>query len=239
MSELTKPNQLNKLESVQEIAKGLVDFIKQTGLSVKIQGRQYIQVDAWQFLSIPLSLMPIITKVENIGDGTELKYRAECELMQDGVVISTGIGICSNKEYSKKKFDEYAICSMAQTRAIGKAYRNRFGFIAKLAGFEPTPMEEMDEVFNKHQPAKPPENSNGLKKKIGNMLMAINQDDKELARAQLNEFGFDSLDSIKTKKEAESLLDKIKPLYIVNFDFDILMETGEVVETPEFCRSKK
>jgi hypothetical protein len=32
---------------------------------------------------------------------------------------------------------------MAQTRAIGKAYRNTFGFIAKAAGFEATPAEEM------------------------------------------------------------------------------------------------
>jgi len=35
---------------------------------------------------------------------------------------------------------------MAQTRAIGKAYRNKIGFIMKLAGFQGTPAEEMKKV---------------------------------------------------------------------------------------------
>ena len=32
---------------------------------------------------------------------------------------------------------------MAQTRAIGKAYRNVIGWVMKLAGYEATPSEEM------------------------------------------------------------------------------------------------
>jgi hypothetical protein len=53
------------------------------------------------------------------------------------------MAICSNKEMSKKGFDEYAIASMAQTRAIGKAYRNKMAFIMKMAGYEATPAEEV------------------------------------------------------------------------------------------------
>ena len=34
--------------------------------------------------------------------------------------------------------------SMAQTRAIGKAYRNCLAWIIRAAGYEPTPAEEMD-----------------------------------------------------------------------------------------------
>ena len=33
---------------------------------------------------------------------------------------------------------------MAQTRAIGKAYRNILAWIIRAAGYEPTPAEEMD-----------------------------------------------------------------------------------------------
>ena len=142
--------QLTNLENVQKLARGMLDFIKQTKLSVSIKNKQYIQVDGWQFLSISLNLTPIITEVQNLSNEIELKYRAECKLFNKEILVSTGIGICSNKELSKKQFDEYAICSMAQTRAIGKAYRNRFGFIAKLAGFEPTPADEMDEVFKEN-----------------------------------------------------------------------------------------
>ena len=39
--------------------------------------------------------------------------------------------------------DEYAILSMAQTRAIGKAFRNLIGWVIKMAGYESTPAEEM------------------------------------------------------------------------------------------------
>jgi hypothetical protein len=64
--------------------------------------------------------------------------------LTDGLVLSRGYAVCSNKEHSKKRFDEYAIASMAQTRAVGKAYRNILAWLMKAAGFEATPAEEMD-----------------------------------------------------------------------------------------------
>jgi hypothetical protein len=42
----------------------------------------------------------------------------------------------------KKSFDEYAILSMAQTRCLGKAYRNLFGWVMRMTGNEATPAEE-------------------------------------------------------------------------------------------------
>jgi hypothetical protein len=64
--------------------------------------------------------------------------------LTDSVVLSRGYAVCSNKENSKRRFDEYAIASMAQTRAVGKAYRNILAWLMKAAGFEATPAEEMD-----------------------------------------------------------------------------------------------
>ncbi len=49
--------------------------------------------------------------------------------------------------------DEYAILSMAQTRAVGKAFRNQLAWLMKAAGFEATPAEEMD--FVHEEPKKP------------------------------------------------------------------------------------
>jgi len=63
-------------------------------------------------------------------------------------ILSTGFAVCSNTESKKREFDEYALMSMAQTRAIGKAYRNLIGFLMSNAGFEGTPAEEMEEVEN-------------------------------------------------------------------------------------------
>lgn len=60
-------------------------------------------------------------------------------------ILGTGSAICTNLEEAKIEFAEYAVQSMAQTRAIGKAYRNTIGFVMKSAGYEPTPLEEMEE----------------------------------------------------------------------------------------------
>ena len=88
---------------------------------------------------------PRIVRVENMSTPNEMKWKAEAEIvkMDDGKNIGYGFAICSNREYKKVKFDEYAILSMAQTRAIGKAYRNLIGWVMKLAGYEGTPSEEM------------------------------------------------------------------------------------------------
>ena len=44
---------------------------------------------------------------------------------------------------------------MAQTRAIGKAYRNLLAWLMKAAGFEATPAEEMDFVHEEPKKSKP------------------------------------------------------------------------------------
>jgi hypothetical protein len=63
-----------------------------------------------------------------------------------GNVVGRGFATCSNKEHTKKSFADYAICSMAQTRAVGKAYRLALGWLMKAAGYEATPAEEMSDL---------------------------------------------------------------------------------------------
>lgn len=85
-------------------------------------------------------------------------YKAIAELVKDGEMVGTGEAICSNAESKKIDFDEYAVLSMAQTRAVGKAYRLKLGFVFKLSGFQGTPAEEMDEPYThkkKDEPVKP------------------------------------------------------------------------------------
>lgn len=72
-------------------------------------------------------------------------YSCDCaiEKLSDKSKVSRGTGYCDNLELKKTDFDEYAVISMAETRSIGKAYRNLIGYVMKAAGFEPTPAEEM------------------------------------------------------------------------------------------------
>ena len=148
-------------DSMLNLSKDLAKLIKEKGLSSNIQGKQFVNVEGWQFAGASLGLMPIITETTDLTRrGTEpgqveIKYMAKCEVrnINTGQLVATGVAICSNFEHSKKRFDEYAILSMAQTRAIGKAYRNLLAWLMKAAGFEATPAEEMD--FAVEIPKKP------------------------------------------------------------------------------------
>lgn len=138
--ELTKPN-----EALQ-VASTLQTFVTERKLTANIQGKNYPLVEAWQFAGSQLGLIPVVKEVKNLSTDTELKYEAIVEVIRltDGIVLSRGYAVCSNKENQKRRFDEYAIASMAQTRAVGKAYRNILAWLMKAAGFEATPAEEMD-----------------------------------------------------------------------------------------------
>ncbi len=154
--EIEKPSYslINK-DSMLQLASELSKLIKEKGLSSNIQGKQFVNVEGWQFCGASLGLMPIITDTKDLSNETTIKYMATCEVRNivSGDVVATGIALCSNAEKTKRYFDEYAILSMAQTRAIGKAYRNLLAWLMKAAGFEATPAEEMD--FAVEEPKKP------------------------------------------------------------------------------------
>lgn len=156
--ELQKTNpsyELINKDSMLQLSNELSKLIREKGLSSNIQGKQFVNVEGWQFAGASLGLMPIITETKDLSNENVIKYMATAEVrnINTGAVVSTGIALCSNSEKTKRYFDEYAILSMAQTRAIGKAYRNLLAWLMKAAGFEATPAEEMD--FAHDEPKKP------------------------------------------------------------------------------------
>jgi hypothetical protein len=153
----TPSYQMVNKDSMLSLSNELKRFVKDAHLVSNIKGKDYCNVEAWQMAGASLGLFPIITSVQDLSSETEVKYMATCEVRsyQDNKLVSVGIAICSNKEGSKKFFDEYAILSMAQTRAVGKAFRNQLAWLMKAAGFEATPAEEMDFVHEEKKPLRP------------------------------------------------------------------------------------
>lgn len=147
--------QMVNKDSMLSLSNELKRFVKDAHLVSNIKGKDYCNVEAWQMAGASLGLFPIITDIKDLSQEGEIKYMATCEVRsyQDNKLVSVGVAICSNKEGSKKYFDEYAILSMAQTRAVGKAFRNQLAWLMKAAGFEATPAEEMD--FAMEDPKKP------------------------------------------------------------------------------------
>ncbi|QMU29393.1 hypothetical protein [Adhaeribacter radiodurans] len=135
-----------KSDETMHLAIDLAKFIKENKLYQNIQGKEYVNVEGWQYAGSRLGILPVVEHVINVSTDTELKYQAKVNLLnlRTEQIVGAGFAICSNKEQGKKYYQEFAIASMAQTRAIGKAYRNILAWIIRAAGYEPTPAEEMD-----------------------------------------------------------------------------------------------
>lgn len=98
------------------------------------------------------------SKGEEERDVKEIKYQVNVGIFHKGQLVTNGIAICSNLEGDKLSNPEYAILSMAQTRATGKAFRLALSWIMQMAGYEVTPWEEMQDFVDKPADA-PTENA--------------------------------------------------------------------------------
>lgn len=170
-----------------EVAKILQQFVKEKKLTANIKGKEYPLVEAWLFAGSQLGLYPLLSEVKDLTTGQEIKYQACVEIrrINNDQIVSRGYAVCSNKEASKKQFDEYAILSMAQTRAEGKAFRMILAWLMKAAGFEATPAEEMD--FK----------NDGLEDKIRT---------KSYNRVELEKNGFPLITNAQFKKASERIM---------------------------------
>jgi len=122
--------------------------IEKEKLFIVIQKNKYPMVEAWQYAGALVGLFPRIVKLEDKSTRPEeFRYMAEVEIVDQSndKIVTRAFAYCSNGESKKKYFDEYAIASMAQTRAVGKAFRVLLGWLFKAAGYQGTPSEEMDE----------------------------------------------------------------------------------------------
>ncbi len=133
------------------VAQSIQEHVKDKKLTMTFKGKDgtpnvYPLVEAWQFCGALLGLFPKLVSTRDLSKENVLKYEATVEIIEQstGKTIGSGVAICSNAESGKQYFQEYAILSMAQTRATGKAFRLCLGWIMKAAGFEPAPAEEIE-----------------------------------------------------------------------------------------------
>ncbi len=126
------------------IAKELKRIVDQCHLTSKISGKEFPRVEAWTTVGAMIGVLPREVSTIRHDDGG---YEATVELVRasDGAVIGRGSAIVGMDERTWASRPEYARRSMAITRATGKAYRLGFSWIMTLAGYEPTPAEEMSD----------------------------------------------------------------------------------------------
>ena len=146
-----------KIGVATNVANHLAPLVRSQGLTVKgLNGRnkeaEYVTVEGWEVLGTFLGIVPVTTTIAEIKNDKErvVGYRARATLYQNPIIendeIVGGTVIAraeaqANKQGFQK--DLFAIESMAQTRALGKAYRMGLAWVMKMAGFEGTFAEDM------------------------------------------------------------------------------------------------
>lgn len=128
------------LTRAQQTAAALMPVVRERRLAVKIQNKEYLTVEAWQTLGAMLGVTPVCEWTRPVERGWEARVLART---LDGRTIGAAEAECLRDESRWRTADDYAVRSMAQTRATSKALSSVLRFVATLAGVEGTPAEEM------------------------------------------------------------------------------------------------
>jgi hypothetical protein len=155
------------VSEASEYAKALYDVIERMGLFTDIRGKKYVRVEGWTLLGSMMKVYPVTVWTRRIeaSEGTAAGWEARVEARTiSGAVVGAAEASCLYSEALWSKRDDYALRSMAQTRATAKSLRMPLGFIVALAGYEATPAEEMprddkaagDSVAPQAKPDHPP-----------------------------------------------------------------------------------
>lgn len=140
--DLARTDGVTALKHAEGMVRYMADKCKGPQFISVISGRKYPRVEWWCTVGAGLGLFPQELSSNKL-DREVITYEAIVEVRRGEQVISRASALCSASEKTWKSRDEYAIKSMATTRATGKAYRIAFSFLAVMAGLEPTPAEEM------------------------------------------------------------------------------------------------
>ena len=146
-----------KVDVAVNVANTLAPLVRSQGLVEKGLNKsnpeqEYVRVEGWEVLGTFLGIVPVTTIIKEVTNskGRVVGYVARATLYQNPIIendeIVGGTVIARAEAQADKsgfQKDLFAIASMAQTRALGKAYRMGLSWIMKMAGFEGTFAEDM------------------------------------------------------------------------------------------------
>jgi hypothetical protein len=150
------------LQEAQRAAAALRDVIGRKQKPVVFGGEQYLEFEDWQtvgrFYGITARVLPDSVRYVEYGDVVGYEATAEAYHAESDRVLSIASSMCLSDELNWRRKPLFQLRSMAQTRACAKALRNVLSWVVVLAGYRPTPAEELDgaPAFAPRAPAAPP-----------------------------------------------------------------------------------
>lgn len=138
------------IEEATRAARALTAVIESKPKKLVLNGKTYLQFEDWQTLGrfYGVTTSSPSTRYVEYGEGSQpargFEASAEALLVGTNQVISSAQAMCLDDETNWRGKPLYQLKSMAQTRACAKALRNVLAWVVVLAGYAPTPAEEMD-----------------------------------------------------------------------------------------------
>lgn len=144
---------LQVIAAASRVATSLATVVNERKLYAIVNGKKFPTVEAWTLLGSMLGVFPITEWVHELHDDNGNVRGFEARVVAKtfgGRTVGAGEARCIRGESKTwhQGAQEFALASMAQTRATSKALRGPLDFVFKLAGFQPTPAEEMTSVVD-------------------------------------------------------------------------------------------
>lgn len=209
------------LEQAHQVAKLLQGVVEKTGAFALISGRKHLKIEAWLTLGSWYGVLPRCLTTTHIELDGAVGYEADAVAVNStGQVLSQAQAMCMSNEplwgtrpkyeYDKdtgqsdyvgeEPVSDQHRRSMAQTRANAKVLSNVLRWVVVLAGYEPTPTEEMPEgpeAANDGRPpweeppkqAMPQPTENGARPRTNAGDVRINEKQERLVWARLRAAG--------------------------------------------------
>jgi hypothetical protein len=131
------------VEMASRLATTLKAIVDKQHLYATISGKRYPQVEAWMTIG---RMDNVVAQEESVVRQDDGSYVATVALMRlsDGSIVGRASAMCGSPDDRPwNGRAEYNRRSMAVTRATSRAFRMQYSWIMALAGYEPTPAEEM------------------------------------------------------------------------------------------------
>lgn len=136
----------------------LMAVVEDKKLFTIIEGKKYLHAEAWEIImGFDGACIDPVDPVPIIEDGTITGFQVKVNIIKGGVIHGGGIAqyyfdenACRGREGRAKNM---ACLSAAQTRALSKACRMKYSPVAVMAGYQPTPAEEMQGITKTSQPS--------------------------------------------------------------------------------------
>lgn len=147
----------NQIELATHWAKRLMEVVRSCGMSKRVAGKEYLQVEAWLVIAefahcraVPEEAKPWVN-----ADGELVGYTCRAVVKDaQGIEVGSGESSCGFDAFPcrgrRGSEQDKAAKGAAQTWAISRALSNRFRYVALMAGFSPTPAEEMGPPDREH-----------------------------------------------------------------------------------------